>query len=50
MNSGARGVPVRLMMRWSRMRTKSGTFAKSWYWGLNICSIVRAVKSPAHWV
>ena len=45
MNSGLRGVPVRLMMRWSRMRAKTGTFSMSRYCGLNICWVVRPTKS-----
>ena len=50
MNSGPRGVPARLMMRSSKMRTKTGIFSMSWYCGLNSCSVVRPVKVPEHWV
>ena len=50
MKSGPRGVPLRLMMRWSKMRTKTGIFLMSWYCFLNNCSVVRPVKVPEHWV
>jgi hypothetical protein len=44
MNSGARGVPVRLMMKWSKIRAKRATFSMSWYCGFNNLAVVRPAK------